>query len=874
MWFDKGYALVVGVANYAQFRKLPPIVLKDAEDVSGLLTDPLNCGYAKDHVRHLADSEATADGIREGLRWLAEETSEDDTAIIFFSGHGGRVEDALQTANYLIPFDADPKNVKDTAIESAELTSLLQNIPAGRLLVLFDCCHAGGIAEAKYALAPRPEFKAGMDEGFYARLAEGQGRVIIASSRSDEVSWVLPYMQNSLFTHYLLKALRGEGQTRGDGLIRIFDLFDFVSEKVARHDKWQNPVLKAELENNFPIALYLGGKETVNSTAQLTKPVPENYTAEERSSDADQIPVNSSTQSTKPTIENSTAGELPPYANPILESMFVDYQRVVVKKKFGGGFSGGQVFMVRPIKKNGAELPAVVKIGPAALIEQEWHAFDQYIRHHVPNVADVKGKPVYVNLPDDSKSNRWGGLRYPLVGDGVFETKSLREYCRQASAQDMTYVLREPLFRSLGMIWRNKEVVPEFPLYKSYDPVLPVNLMIEPAEPLSDTRLLNPKTIRRKYAAGEYVSLTRFYVTEVDYDNNIVTLNLPPTDDGLPDSYRVRIKSVQNIASYQENQPIPSIMGVIKETRQTLLQKEAQKALGQAVNLEDKHVTLPNGTPLPNPLHALPRTLRESSDMYMAHIHGDLNLENVLVKSNSRQIQLIDFASARKDHVLHDLLCLESGLWLYLVSEELKNARLPAEQVHPLFESLHWAVLQRKPVVPLPGLEKASHILLTIRQAAQHYLVVQDNWAEYYRGLFIYLLAALKFKNLDEEDFAPCPKEVAFWGAATLRGFLDNPSPLMRESDTSAQEQKPSDSSQVADQYEAGRDLIGMKAEIDELDIKNKPQTATAESSEQKSSPTRPQKETPDSGSVAVKHYAKRDVIAPKARIKRLVIRN
>jgi len=54
----------------------------------------------------------------------------------------------------------------------------------------------------------------------------------MASSRSDEVSLVLAGMDNSLFTYYLLEALQGKAYTRDDGLIRVFDVFDYISEAV------------------------------------------------------------------------------------------------------------------------------------------------------------------------------------------------------------------------------------------------------------------------------------------------------------------------------------------------------------------------------------------------------------------------------------------------------------------------------------------------------------------------------------------------------------------------------------------------------------------------------------------------------------------
>jgi predicted phosphodiesterase len=265
--FQMGYALVVGIANYAHVRNLPPTVVKDGRAVGAVLMDPALCGYPVDHVMQLYDAEANAVGIREGLRWLGKLTRKDDTAVFFFSGHGGRIESGAQAGNYLIPSDVDPQNLGTSAIEGVELTELLRNITAGRLLVLFDCCYSGGAGEVK-DLSDLAGYKSGMAESYYDRLGKGHGRAIIASSRSDEQSLILPGMENSLFTYYLLAALCGQAQTRGDGLIHVLDVFHFVSEKVSTHDQRQHPILKAQMEDNFAIALHLGGTKSTVSGRQ------------------------------------------------------------------------------------------------------------------------------------------------------------------------------------------------------------------------------------------------------------------------------------------------------------------------------------------------------------------------------------------------------------------------------------------------------------------------------------------------------------------------------------------------------------------------------------------------------------------------------
>lgn len=258
--FENGYALIIGIANYPQVRKLPKSVLKDARDVYQLLSSPARCGYLASNLKLLLDDQAKANNIRDGLHWLARSAGAGDTAMVFFSGHGGRVESGSQAGNYLIPYDCNPNNLGETAISDKELTSLLRNIKAQRLLVFFDSCYSGGTGETKELAPEHIELKSGLDENYYEQLAQGTGRVIMASSRSDEESLVLRGMDNSLFTHYLLEALQGGSRTRGDGHIRVFDVFDYVSEKVPARGP-QHPIFKAnDLENNFVIALYLGGK--------------------------------------------------------------------------------------------------------------------------------------------------------------------------------------------------------------------------------------------------------------------------------------------------------------------------------------------------------------------------------------------------------------------------------------------------------------------------------------------------------------------------------------------------------------------------------------------------------------------------------------
>ncbi|MCA9959542.1 MAG: phosphotransferase [Anaerolineales bacterium] len=462
--------------------------------------------------------------------------------------------------------------------------------------------------------------------------------------------------------------------------------------------------------------------------------------------------------------------ELPAYANAVLQSMFADYHQLVIKKEFGRGFSGGRVFLLRPIRSERPDLPAVVKMGPAALISREWDAFQAYIRHRLPNVANIEGEPIF------SDDNQWGGLRYPLVGNGLYETGSLLEYALGASIEDMEYALNERLFKSMSVLWDDHTPAAEFPLRASYDAILPVNLVVAAANLPSSIpmRQLSPQTaLTNSYQMGELVMLDGFRVTEVDREQHELTLNL-----AADSSFRMHVRAVPDIAAYQENQLLAQpLTGAVIGTRQMLLQQLAEQALGSEVNLAGEKVFLPDGTAVSNPLHCLPDILRMSIDARVGSVHGDLNLENVLVEYDQRNcvINLIDFASARRDHVLHDFLRLETGFLLYLLPQVMTEAGLTLDALRPFLEALHLALGNGGETAVAPALEKPFAIVRMIRRAAQPYLSQHRGWTDYYHGLTLYLLGALKFKNLDTYQTKPKPKVVAFWTAALVQHILKNP---------------------------------------------------------------------------------------------------
>ena len=264
--FATGHAIVIGVANYIHGSPLPGAVLNDARDVAAVLTSSAYCGYEAHNVHLLLDGEATLERIRAALASVVGASGPDDTVVIFFSGHGANLGDPADPESALLPVECDPRTLDTTSLSEPEFSAALQRFAAQRLLVLIDACHSAGAGSFKAAQAAQlPAL--GYSEKSLGRLAQGTGRVLIASSRASEESLVFSSARNSVFTSHLLDALRGQSRTRGDGLIRVFEIFNHVSEMVKRQVPGrQHPVFKAsDLEDNFPVALNRGGVKSTPS---------------------------------------------------------------------------------------------------------------------------------------------------------------------------------------------------------------------------------------------------------------------------------------------------------------------------------------------------------------------------------------------------------------------------------------------------------------------------------------------------------------------------------------------------------------------------------------------------------------------------------
>ena len=253
--FTQGHALLIGVGADL------PNTIQDAEELHSFLIAPDRCAYPPKQVELLTGPRADRAHVLAGLDRLAQTATAESTVIVYYSGHGYQVETKdVSTTHYLLPYGYQQATLQKSAISGAELLQKLQAIPAQKLLLLLDCCHAGGLDDLPAAKSPALEFtKAPLPPEAIELLAQGEGRAVIASCRVGELSFGGdPY---SAFTLALLEALDGQGGAKQDGYVYFSDLAAHTRQTVPLRTKdRQHPTFDFRKSDNFVVAYYAGGE--------------------------------------------------------------------------------------------------------------------------------------------------------------------------------------------------------------------------------------------------------------------------------------------------------------------------------------------------------------------------------------------------------------------------------------------------------------------------------------------------------------------------------------------------------------------------------------------------------------------------------------
>ncbi len=266
--FSNAYALLIAVNDNLIPQYALPTVARDAEALRDVLVHPERCAYPADNVRLLLGADASRDGIRGGLAWLKERVAADGsgnaTAVVFYSGHGAVNND--DDSYYLLPYDLRSP-ITESLLRAGDMAAAIEQVQPRRLLVVLDCCHAGGMnikGDDLFSEEGLRKSAAPAETRPIAALAQGQGRAVLSSSSAAESSYVRSDRKMSIFTYHVVEALTGHAQAEGATEVLVSDIMGHVSRAVpasarSEYGASQTPVYQTSGEN-FPVALLLGGQ--------------------------------------------------------------------------------------------------------------------------------------------------------------------------------------------------------------------------------------------------------------------------------------------------------------------------------------------------------------------------------------------------------------------------------------------------------------------------------------------------------------------------------------------------------------------------------------------------------------------------------------
>ena len=212
----KVYLVGVGIADYPGKANDLRISDNDAKTIVKVF-EATKDAYATT----ITNEGATIGAVLRAMQNVFSSAKADDTIILYFSGHG--------TPGALACYDGP--------LSYQRIFNVMKTCKASKKIIMADACYSGKMRTSKK-----------QSDSYNA-----QSVMLFLSSRTNEMSQESRY-QNSLFTIFLERGLRGGADKNRDRIITAREIFDFVHDGVSKASKeTQHPVMWGKFDNNMAI---------------------------------------------------------------------------------------------------------------------------------------------------------------------------------------------------------------------------------------------------------------------------------------------------------------------------------------------------------------------------------------------------------------------------------------------------------------------------------------------------------------------------------------------------------------------------------------------------------------------------------------------
>jgi len=209
----KCWGVIIGVSDYYYGYYIDTYIKYADNDAQGLY-DILSPAWGISHIRLLKNSQATKRNIMDAIDWLADNAGADDTVLFSFSGLG-------DLGGVICPYDLN--YLTANGISATELSQAISPIKARKIVVILQSWGSGA----------------------FQNDLSSNGRVILMSSRINEVTWMSNELRHSVFDYYILQAL-----DRFD-LVDANDDYELSAEEIFDYASLMTSVYEMEEEYTY-----------------------------------------------------------------------------------------------------------------------------------------------------------------------------------------------------------------------------------------------------------------------------------------------------------------------------------------------------------------------------------------------------------------------------------------------------------------------------------------------------------------------------------------------------------------------------------------------------------------------------------------------
>ncbi len=235
---SKIYALLVGVSRYDKFESLK-YTDDDAYRIYAFLKSPEGGAIPDEQIHILIDESATKKNIIRAMKDVVARAGENDAVFCFFSGHG--------INGSFLPIDSD--GYRET-LSYEEIKRGLSSCKAKQKLYVADACYSGSLLASRSSLTQSADV-------LYSKLNESSGgTAFLLSSKKEEFSLESKGLRQGIFSHFLIRGLKGDADSNFDKVVTVSELYRYVHQEVKSYTKMaQTPILAGQFDEHMPVGV-------------------------------------------------------------------------------------------------------------------------------------------------------------------------------------------------------------------------------------------------------------------------------------------------------------------------------------------------------------------------------------------------------------------------------------------------------------------------------------------------------------------------------------------------------------------------------------------------------------------------------------------